>query len=332
MKMRQWIVLTFLALLVPATVACGTGGTPAAPTSKPAAPAAGPTTAPASGTSAVAGATAPSAGGTVKIGSKNFTEQLILGEMYAQLLEANGVKVDRKLNLGGTLVAHNALKAGDIDLYPEYTGTGLLAILNEKTMSDPDAVYQEVAKQYKQQFNLVWLDQAPMNNSQALAVKKQLSQQKNLTTISQMVAMASQLVLAAVPDFPDREDGLVGLKKVYGNFSFKDIKIFDPGIKYKAFLDGQADVVVAFGTDGQISGYDLVELKDDKGLWPPYHVAPVVRQDTLDKNPNLKVLNKLAPLLTSDVMRDLNWKVDGPDKGDPAKVARDFLKSKGLVQ
>jgi osmoprotectant transport system substrate-binding protein len=326
MRVRQWVFLACLALVVPVAAACAYGAAPSAATSRPAGTSPSPTSAPASTPASTGG------GAAVRIGSKNFTEQLIVGEMYAQILEANGIKVDRKLNLGGTIVAHNALKNGDIDLYPEYTGTALLAILNEKTMSDPTAVYQEVAKQYKQQFNLVWLDQSPMNDTQALAVTQQTSQQRSLTTISQMVAMASQLVLAAVPDFPDREDGLVGLKNVYGNFQFKDIKIFDPGIKYQALLNGQADVVVAFGTDGQINGYKLVVLQDDKGLWPPYHIAPVVRQDALDKNPNIKVLNNLAPLLTSDVMQQLNWKVDGPDKADPATVARDFLKSKGLVQ
>ncbi len=335
MRNRGLLTMAALGVLVILVAACSSaaptapttapGASTAAATSKPAAT--GPTAGPAS-----ASTTAPTgAGVTVKIGSKNFTEQLILGEMYAQYLESLGVKVDRRLNLGGTAVAHDALRAGQIDLYPEYTGTGLLAILKEKTMADPQAVYNEVTRQYKQQFNLVWLDEAPMNNTQALAVTRQTSEQRNMTTISQMAAQASQVVLAAVPDFPEREDGLVGLKKTYGDLQFKDIKIFDPGIKYKAFLDGQADVVLAFGTDGQISGYDLVLLKDDKGLWPPYHVAPVVRQDTVDKVPQIKQLNRIAPLLTDAVMQALNWKVDGPDKADPARVAKDFLKSVGLT-
>ena len=317
MRSPVWLPMALLGLVVLA-VACAGTPTPPAPTARP--------TAAGSPTSAPAPSTAP-----VKIGSKNFTEQLILGEMYALYLEAQGIKVQRSLNLGGTIVAHDALKAGSIDLYPEYTGTGLLAILKQPTMADPQAVYNEVAKQYKAQFNLVWMQQAPMNNTQALAVKKKLSQDKGITNISQMVAAAPQLILAAVPDFPEREDGLVGLKKVYGNFQFKEIKIFDPGIKYKAFLEDQADVVLAFGTDGQVSGYDLVILKDDKGLWPPYHVAPVVRQDALDKYPAIKQLDRIAPLLTDSVMQALNWKVDGPEKLDPPKVARDFLKSVGLI-
>ena len=321
MKVRQWLILAMIALLVPAVAACGSAAAPAASTSKPSVAAATPASAP----------TTAGSGSVVTVGSKNFTEQLILGEMYAQLLEANGIKVQRKLNLGGTIVAHDALKNGDIDLYPEYTGTALLAILNLPTQHDPQKVYQEVAQQYKQKWNLVWLNQSPMNDTQALAVTKKFSQEKNLTTISQMVSMASQLVLAAPPDFPDRADGMVGLRKVYGDFNFKQVKIVDPGIKYQALLNGQADVVVAFGTDGQINGYNLVVLQDDKGLWPPYHVAPVVRQDALNKNPKITVLNKLAPLLTTEVMQQLNWRVDGPEKADPATVAHDFLKSKGLV-
>ena len=268
----------------------------------------------------------------VVIGSKNFTEQLILGEMYAQLLEANDIPVERSLNLGSTQIAHESLTSGEIDLYPEYTGTGLLAILNMETMSDPDEVYRVVSQEYKDRWNLVWLDQSPMNNTQALAVKRQLSEEQNLTTISEMASMADQLVLAAVPDFEEREDGLVGLHRVYGDFTFKEIKVFEPGIKYQAFLDGEADVVLAFGTDGQIGGYDLVVLQDDKGLWPPYHVAPVVRQETLDAHPEIEgLLNDLSPLLTDEVMRDLNWQVDGPDSKEPADVARTFLEEHGLI-
>lgn len=269
---------------------------------------------------------------TIAIGSKNFTEQLILGEMYAQLLEANDLEVDRKLNLGSTQIAHESLKNGEIDLYPEYTGTGLLAILGRETQSDPDEVFRIVSEEYKEQFDLVWLEQAPMNNSQALAVTRQFSEEHDLTTISAMAAMADQLVLAAVPDFEEREDGLVGLNDVYGDFSFKEIKVFEPGIKYQAFLDGEADVVVAFGTDGQIVGYDLVVLEDDKGLWPPYHVAPVVRQETLDEHPEIEeLLNRLSALLTSETMQDLNWQVDGPDQLEPVDVARQFLSENGLL-
>jgi osmoprotectant transport system substrate-binding protein len=270
---------------------------------------------------------------TVTIGSKNFTEQLILGEMYAQLLEANGIKVKRKLNLGSTAIAHEALRKGDIDLYPEYTGTGLLAILKMNTLSDPGEVYRVVADAYKDKWNLIWLDQAPMNNSQALAVSRQLADAKDLHTISHMTELAGQLTLVAVPDFQERRDALPGLKQIYGDFQFKDIQYVEPGNKYQVFLDRNADIVQAFGTDGQINGLNLVVLQDDKGLWPPYHVAPVVRNDTLKAQPKVtELLNGLSPLLTSDVMRNLNWQVDGPDHRQPADVARSFLQEHGLLK
>lgn len=269
---------------------------------------------------------------TITIGSKNFTEQLILGHMYSMILEDNGFTVEQSLNLGGTAIAHESLTNGDIDMYPEYTGTALLAILEMETMSDVDEVYRIVSEEYAEQFDLVWLDQAPMNNANALATSQEFSDANNLTNISQMVAMANEITLAAVPDFEEREDGLAGLKEVYGDFELEELLVFDPGIKYEAFLNGEADVVQVFGTDGQIEGYDLVVLEDDQGLWPPYHVAPVFRSEVLDDNPEIAdLLNEVQPLLTSEVMASLNWMVDGPDARDPADVAREFLVENGLL-
>jgi len=349
-------MLMLLALAIPLLAACGddedevdTGDTDAATTATTSTSA----TSPAAGASTMTGDSSPTTGdaspmtgdgspttgtggtgegGPVSIGSKNFTEQLILGEMYAQLLEAAGIEVERTLNLGGTAVAHESLVAGEIDLYPEYTGTGLLTVLEMETMSDPDEVFDVVSEAYSEQFDLVWLDQAPMNNSNALAVKREFSEENDLTTISQMVEMASELTLAAVPDFPERPDGLVGLNEVYGDFEFEEIIILDPGLKYQALVNDDAEVVLAFGTDGQIAGYDLVVLEDDMGLWPPYHVAPVVRQETLDAYPEIAdILNELAPLLTSEIMADLNWLVDGDEAMEPEDVAREFLVENGLL-
>lgn len=351
MKLRSTIMLMLLALAIPLLAACGddddgddgddagagTTSTSAMSATSPsggasptmagdASPTMGDDASPATGT----GGTGD--GGPVKIGSKNFTEQLILGEMYAQLLEDAGIEVERTLNLGGTVVAHEALVAGEIDMYPEYTGTGLLTILEMETMSDPDEVYEVVSEAYAEQFDLVWLDQTPMNNSNALAVKRAFAEENNLTTISQLVAMASELKLAAVPDFPERPDGLIGLQEVYGDFEFEEIVILDPGLKYQALVNDETEVVLAFGTDGQIAGYDLVVLEDDKGLWPPYHVAPVIRQETLDAYPQIAgILNELAPLLTSEVMADLNWQVDGDEAMEPEDVAREFLVENGLL-
>ena len=205
---------------------------------------------------------------TITIASKTFTEQFILGEMYAQVLENAGYKVERKLNLGGTPVAHQAMLDGQIDIYPEYTGTGLLTVLKEGMMSDPQAVYDLVKQQYAEQFNFVWLNPAPMNNTQALAMLRTKAEEMGITNFSEMVAQADQLVLIGSPEFAEREDGIPGLKRVYGDFEFKDFLTVDAGLRYQAILNGEADIVVAYGTDGELAAYDLLVLNDDKGLYP----------------------------------------------------------------
>jgi osmoprotectant transport system substrate-binding protein len=294
-------------------------------------------------------------GQAVRVGSKDFPESIIIGEMYALLLEHAGLTVERKLNLGGTAVAQEALKNGDLDLYPEYTGTGLLVVLG-KTLADVpaatpaagaspmagatpeaggtvEAVYQYVKDEYKKQFNLVWLDQTPMNDSQALAVTRKFSEENGVTTISQLVALASSvdITISAPSDFEERDDGLKGLKATYGDFK-ATVNGVAPGIKYQAFLDGDANVVLAFSTDAEIAINDLVVLEDDKGLWPPYHVAPVVRQEALDANADLApALNALAPVLTTEKMTAMNARVVGDEKAEPATVAKDFLTEQKLI-
>lgn len=268
---------------------------------------------------------------TVTVASKDFTEQFILGEMYAMLLEDAGFTVERKLNLGGTPVTQQALLDGEIDLYPEYTGTGLLTVLKMGVMSDPQAVYTAVKDAYQEQFDLAWLDPAPMNNTQALAMTKARAAELGISTFSDMVANAGELVLIGPPEFAEREDGIPGLKSVYGDFEFKDFLTVDPGLRYQSLTSGEADVVVAFGTDGELAAYDLLSLVDDKGLYPPYQVAPVVRQEALDANPDIAtILNKLAPLLTDATMQRLNNEVSGNGR-EPADVAREFLIAQGLI-
>jgi osmoprotectant transport system substrate-binding protein len=267
----------------------------------------------------------------IAIGSKDFTEELILGEMYAQILEQNGFSVARKLDLGGTQVAMEALQRGDIDLYPEYTGTALITELKEKPGKNAAANYAAVKSAYASRYDLTWLEPAPFNDTQALATTAAIQQQYHITTLSDLSKAAPQLRLGAIPEFTKREDGLPGLQKAYGGFRFKDVKLFDIGLKYKALESGQVDVVVAFGTDGQLDVDHLHVFVDDKNFWPSYQVAPVVRKATLTKYPAIALhLNKLAPLLTDDVMRGLNAQVDGAKK-DPADVARDFIKTHGFA-
>jgi len=270
--------------------------------------------------------------GPIRVASKDFTEQFILGEMYALLLENAGYQVERKINLGGTPIAQQALINNEIDLYPEYTGTGLLTVLQMPVMNEPQAVYDTVKQAYEEQFQLTWLDPAPMNNTQALAMTQERATELGITTISDMAAVADQLILIGPPEFAEREDGLPGLQGAYGDFEFANFLAVDPGLRYQAIVNGEADVTVAFGTDGELAAYNLVTLEDDQNLWPPYQVAPVVRQALLTAQPEVAtVLNALAPLLTDDTMRQLNNQVSGESQ-EPADVARAFLVEQGLIE
>lgn len=267
----------------------------------------------------------------IKVSSKDFTEAFIIGEIYALTLENAGFQVERKLNLGGTPVAQAALQSGEIDLYPEYTGTGLLTILKEPALSDRQQVYDKVAAGYKTKYNLIWLDPSPMNNTQALAMRKDRAQALGIQTFSDLAAQASNLVMVGPPEFEVREDGLPGIKGKYGNFQLKEYKAVDPGLRYKALQDNAADVAVAFSTDGEIAAFDLVLLQDDRQLFPPYQVAPVVRQEILEKNPKIAdALNAVAPKLTNEVMQQLNFEVSGKQQ-EPADVAKAFMTRSGLL-
>jgi osmoprotectant transport system substrate-binding protein len=296
--------------------------------------------------------------GPVLVGSKDFTEQFILGNLYLKVLENLGIEAEDKLNLGGTQIAQQALVNGDISLYPEYTGTALTEVLqlsvNEvlqfaaTPVSDTDAspvaspvssgnisqlVFDTVKRQYQDQFGLVWLERSPANNTQALAVKRSFSEENGITTISQLAAVAGDYTISAPADFPERQDGLLGLQQVYGE-GFNDIEVLPvaPGLKYQALLDDEAQIVLAFGSVGQISGNDLVVLVDDKSLWPPYNVAPVVRQEVLDAHPEIEdAFNAVTTSLTDEILSGLNWQVDGDEKKEPADVAETYLKDNGFI-
>jgi osmoprotectant transport system substrate-binding protein len=266
----------------------------------------------------------------VKVGSKNFTEQFIVAEIYAQALEAAGIKVERKINLGGTLIAHKALEEKQIDLYPEYTGTMLLAVLKAEPMTDRKAVYDKVKAEYATK-GLVVLNEAPLNNTYNMVVRPETAAQYKLETLTDLAKVSKELKLGAGPEFRDRKDGLPGLKAKYG-IEFKEDLQMAIGLRYQAIANKQVDVVNGYSTDGMISAMKLVRLKDDKGLWPPYYLAPVVRKDTLDANPRIaEVLNSVSAMLNESNMADMNYKVDG-EKMEPKDVARDFLKSKGVVK
>lgn len=268
---------------------------------------------------------------TLRVGSKNFTEELILGELYAQTLEHAGLPVTRRFDLGTTDIAMAALARNEIDLYPEYTGTALVDVLHLPPQSDAQRAYATVKAAYAKRFDLVWLAPAPMDDTQALATTQAVAGRYAIGTLSDLALKANEMRLGAVPEFLTRADGLPGLQKRYGGFHFKAVRVLDNGLKYQALEHGDVDVVVAFTTEGELKAENLIVLEDDKHLFPADQVAPVVRKAALTAKPALApALNRLSPLLTTDVMQDLNVQVDGAQKREPADVARDFLAAHGL--
>jgi osmoprotectant transport system substrate-binding protein len=266
----------------------------------------------------------------IRVGSKNFTEQFVLAEIYAQALEAAGIKTEKKLNLGGTLIAQKAMEEKQIDFYPEYTGTMLLAVLKAEPMTDPKAVYDKVKEAYAK-MGFVLLNQSNLNNGYVMVVRADTAQKLKLETLSDLAKAAKDLKVGAGPEFRDRKDGLPGLKSKYDMVFGEDLKMAI-GLRYQALKNDQIQVVNGYSTDGMISALKLKRLRDDKSLWPPYFVVPVIRKEVLDANPKVgEVLNKVSALLDETSMAQMNYQVDG-DKLEPKDVARDFLKAKGLVK
>ena len=262
----------------------------------------------------------------VTIGSKDFTESLVVAEIYAQALESNGIEVNRKFNIGSSIV-HTALINKEIDLYPEYTGTGLLSILKHELVTDPQEVYDIVKEEYKKQFDLVWLDYSAANDSQGLVLSKAAADQYGIKTISDLQKSADKIRFASQGEFDQREDGLPALIKAYGPFDFKSSAVYDNSLKYKLLSDGQADLAVAYTTEGALVDPQYVVLEDDKKVWPPYNLAPVARQSVLDADPRIEtVLNKVSALIDTKSITALNAKVD-VEKQEYAAVAAEFFKT-----
>lgn len=265
-------------------------------------------------------------GAAVRVGSKNFGEDITIAEIYAAALERSNIPVERHMNLGSTQIAMAAMQRGEVDLYPEYTGTGLIDVLHSPPLHDAKQIYQRVRMQYQERYAMTWLQASPMNDSQGLCTTAAIAQKYNLRTLSDCAKAAPQLRLAAIPEFVARADALPGLQKFYGGFKFQDVKTYEIGLQYTALQNGAADVATAFTTDAQIAVNDLVVLRDDKHFWPAYNVAPVVRNAALHARPEIaSVLNKVAPLLTDRVVRQLNLQVNVQHQ-DPVDAAQAFLK------
>lgn len=267
---------------------------------------------------------------SIRIGSKDFTESLIVAEIYALALEDAGYEVERLLNIAGSIV-HTSITNNEIDLYPEYTGTGLLTILKMDLLTDPDEVYRIVKEEYDEQFDLTWLESSKANDGQGLVIRTALAEELGIETISELQAQADKIRFASQGEFDQRDDGIPGLERVYGKFNFKSSKVYDNGLKYQVLLNNEADVTPAYTTEGQLVNTDeFTLLLDDKQMWPPYFLAPVVRNDALDKNPGIaEILNRVSAALDTETITALNAKVD-VEKREYEEVANDFWDSINL--
>jgi osmoprotectant transport system substrate-binding protein len=265
---------------------------------------------------------------SVVVGSKNFTEQIILGEILAQQVERRtGLRVERKFNLGGTLLAHEALVSGALDLYPEYTGTALTAILKQKPSPDAGVVYRQVKAAYHDRWRLEWLPPLGFANTFAMTVRGDTARAQRLRTISDAARSGQPWRLGAGYEFLERPDGLSGLLRTYG-LRIQDSPVtMDLGLLYQALDHGQVDMIAANSTDGLLSVLDVRVLLDDKQYFPPYECAAVVREGALEEHPDMRAaIEELSGRISEPAMRRLNYEVDGKRRPVP-DVASEFLKT-----
>jgi osmoprotectant transport system substrate-binding protein len=284
----------------------------------------------------VAGSAWAAPKGTITVGGKLDVEAQLLTEMYTQLLQNGGYTVNEKLALGNSIIVHKAITSGVIDLYPEFTATGLNT-LGIKSSYDPQKDYQAVKSGYEKKFQVTWLDMAPLNDGYGICTTKALSQSLGITTISQLVPQVGQLVLASPSDGIDFVDGL---KSVYGidTGSFKSLQKVDYSIGFASVSSGSAKMCVGYTTDGSIAAQGFLFLVDDKTGFPQFHPAPIVRMSVLKKYPEIaKILNPLAPLLTTETSIQLQVEVGTLKSGGTSvteaikQVARQFLQKEGLL-
>jgi len=267
----------------------------------------------------------------ITVGSKNFTEQVILGEIVAQHLEHRlGRHVDRQLNLGGTLLVHQALVNGDIDLYPEYTGTALTSVLKLPLAHDPGAVMALVRAEYQARFAVEWMDPLGFNNTFAMVIRGDEARKSNIATLSEAAQYSPGWNLGVGYEFQQRSDGLAGLLKTYHLPILGSPTTMDLGLLYKALEQRQVSMVAGNATDGQLSVLDVLILRDDKHYFPPYDCALAVRSGMLEDNlPVRQALTELSGLFTDLTMRKLNYQVDGAHR-PVREVAEEFLRDAGL--
>jgi osmoprotectant transport system substrate-binding protein len=266
-------------------------------------------------------------GDRVVIGAKNFTESDLLAEIMAQQIERRtGLQVTRKLHLGGTFVCHAAIVAGDIGIYPEYTGTAYAAVLKHPPITDPDSVYRAARAEYRTRFGLVWGRPLGFNNTFAILVRHREADRYGLRSISDLAKVAGRWHAGFGYEFLERADGFQGLVRAYGLAFAAPPTALDLGLTYRALADGRVDVIAGNSTDGQIAALDLVSLADDRHYFPPYQAAPIIRAALLERYPAIETaLNQLAGRLSDSEMRRLNALADVQHR-DISEIAREWLR------
>ncbi|MDX1660591.1 MAG: glycine betaine ABC transporter substrate-binding protein [Gemmatimonadota bacterium] len=258
----------------------------------------------------------------VTVGSKDFVEQDVLAELVSQELEERGIPVERRFHFGGTDITHEALKSGAIDLYVEYSGTALVAILDRAPIHDADSVYTVVEETYLERWDLVLGPVLGFENTFALVVRRADADSLDLEAISDLARVDERWTAGFGPEFMSREDGYPGLRRAY-DLEFESVKQMDLGLLYRALEQGQIDVAVGNSTDGQIAALDLVVLEDDRDFFPPYQAVPVVRRETLESHPPVwDVLQSLERTISTEQMRELNRRVVGEGVDIPKAVRR----------
>ncbi|HKS95074.1 MAG TPA: glycine betaine ABC transporter substrate-binding protein [Terriglobia bacterium] len=267
----------------------------------------------------------------IVVGSKNFTEQAILGELIAQHLQARThLTIERRFYLAGSYICHQAILAGRIDIYPEYTGTALTAILKEKPEGDAAQVYARVKEEYARRFGLVVTQPLGFDNTFAIVIRGDDARRLRLHTISEAARYTPQWRAGFGYEFMERPDGYQGLARTYGLKFAAAPRIMDLGLLYRALEEKQVDLVAGSATDGLITALDLAVLEDDRHYFPPYQAVPIARRETLERHPEVgKALDELGGKISADEMRRMNYAVDGQHR-DAKEVVREFLKSKGL--
>jgi glycine betaine/choline ABC-type transport system substrate-binding protein len=268
---------------------------------------------------------------TIVIGSKNFPEQALLGEILAQQIEAHThLRVERRFYLAGSYICQQAMLAGRVDAYVEYTGTALTAILHDPIESDPAAVFGKVQAEYEQRFHFAVFPSLGFNNTFAIVIRGEDARRLNIHTLSEAAPYAKNWRAGFGYEFMERPDGYPGLARVYGlQFAAKPT-ILDLGLLYRALLDKQVDLVAGNSTDGLLSARDLAILADDKHYFPPYEAVPIVREDALAKHPELRqAIEQLGRKISDAQMQKMNYEVAGEGR-DTTEVAREFLRSQGL--